>query len=111
MSGSAFADSQHEDHSLLEISVGDRTKSENFAFRLFDEAGRFFINSHCNLVDSARPLRKETLSVCLPGGRAFVERETTQAAPAAGPLPMTAMNGQSANGQYERSNFDVRLER
>jgi hypothetical protein len=73
MSEPAFGDSPHDDYPLLEQPGEDRTYGENFAFWLFDEAGRFLINSHANSVDSFWPLRRETLSVCLPGGRALVE--------------------------------------
>jgi hypothetical protein len=68
-----FGDQPQDDYPLERQPGGDRTFGENFAFWMFDEAGRVFLNSHLNSVDSFWSLRRETLSVCLPGGRALVE--------------------------------------
>lgn len=73
MTETAFGKSPQDDYPLLEQPEGNRAYGENHAFWLFDEAGQICINSHVNSVDSFWQLRRETLSVCLPGGRALVE--------------------------------------
>ena len=73
MSAPLFGDNPQDDYPLLTQPAGDRSYGENFAFWLFDEASGIFINAHMNSVDSFWPLRRETIGICLPGGRALVE--------------------------------------
>jgi len=73
MSQPAFGERPQDDYPLLQQPADDRTCGENFAFWLFDNDSRVCINCHLNSVDSFWPLRRETIGICLPNGRALVE--------------------------------------
>jgi hypothetical protein len=62
-----------DDLVLLSQPAGRPGYGENFAFWIFATDGSVYINTHMNSVDSFWPVRRETISLCLPDGRAFVE--------------------------------------
>ena len=61
-----------DDYPLTEQPEGQPTFGENHAFWVFDEDSRIYINTHINTIETFWPLRRETVSVCLPAGRALV---------------------------------------
>lgn len=66
MSHLRFGETATDEHPLLEQPAGQPTYGENHAFWVFDEGGRYYINTHLNSVDSCWPLRRETVGICLP---------------------------------------------
>jgi len=66
MSNLRFGETANDDYPLLEQPKGQPTDGENHAFWVFDEQGRYYINTHLNSVETFWPLRRETVGICLP---------------------------------------------
>lgn len=60
------------DYPILSAPVGSGV-GENHAFWLFDENRQYHLCLHLNSVEAFWPLRRETISILLPDGRALVE--------------------------------------
>jgi len=58
---------------LIRRPEGQPTFGENHAFWFFDEAGRYYINTHIQSLEAYWPIRHETISICLPDGRILVD--------------------------------------
>lgn len=63
-----------DDYPLVEQPKGQPTFGENHAFWLFDQESRIYINTHLNSIETYWPMRRETVSTCLPNGRALVNQ-------------------------------------